>query len=232
MRNSISISFPVVAFILILAMAIWSEININRASSSHVATASKGSFVDPVCQMQVGTSISLESDGEQYFFCSERCQTMFEHDPDHYLSSVCLVCKSEGTFTPLGDSSEFVSTWQATEYAFCTVEHREVFVNDPAGYFLHTMWGIPNWLYYSSIAFILILSFGMFEINRKQDSTETPPRLNLFHLPGARRFFEHPLSRFSFRLFFVLFFVLIIAAGLFGSQISSDNITPLLTWTI
>ncbi len=35
--------------------------------------------------------------------------------------------------------------------------------DDPASHFMHRMWGIPDWLYYCSIAGVLIISFAMFE---------------------------------------------------------------------
>ena len=232
MKKSIFIAFPSVTFVLIVALAAWSEYTINRDSGSHVATAAQGTFDDPVCHMHIGTGIATEWEGEPYFFCSERCKALFEDDPKSYLTAVCLVCKSEGTFTSLGESSEFTAIWQGTQYTFCTVEHRDAFREDPAGYFLHTMWGIPNWLYYSSIAFIMALSFGVFEIGPGHQTDQKPARVNLFGIVGLRRFVKHPLTRFGLRLFFVMFFILIIAAGLFGTQISSDNIAPLLTWTI
>jgi hypothetical protein len=48
----------------------------------------------------------------------------------------------------------------------------------------------------------------------------------------VKRIFAFPATRFLLRLPVVLLFLVIITAGLFGNQLPSKNIAPLLTWTI
>jgi Cu+-exporting ATPase len=44
-------------------------------------------MIDPVCGMKVTTDskISVEQEGETYFFCSENCQHKFQQQPEHYI---------------------------------------------------------------------------------------------------------------------------------------------------
>lgn len=203
----------------------------------HEATVASGTSIDPVCQMEVGADLVSVYEGTTYSFCSDMCQEMFIETPDDYLMTVCLVCKSDDVFTPVEADSSYSSTWQEETYLFCTEEHRDAFIGDPAGYFLHTMWGIPAWLYYSSIAFILILSFGIFEWFMPNPDEQTSnslmnARLRFFDVVWIEKFFQHNVTRFVVRLMFVAMFLLVIFAGLFGSQLPADNIAPLLTWTI
>lgn len=100
---------------------------------------------------------------------------------------------------------------------------------------MHTMWGIPNWLYYASIGLILLLSFAVIEwrADRRDTSQKSSyPRFDLLQFNYLRRLLVHPLTRFLLQALVVAFFVLIIAAGLFGNQLPSKNIAPLLTWTV
>ncbi len=208
-----------------------------------------GSMVDPVCGMHVGNGIATQWTGKPFYFCTEQCRDLFNENPQHYLAEVCLVCRSENAFTPLEDPA-FSATWQGNTYLFCSSEHRELFRADPAGYFMHTMWGIPNWLYYTSIALVLILSFFVFEWRaHRQAKTRkelinsngelavlnvdsTSPRFDLLQFRLLHQLLLHPATRFVLRLLVVGMFVLILVAGLFGNQLPSKNIAPILTWTI
>ncbi len=203
--------------------------------------------LDPVCHMEVGEKIESVYRDESYFFCTEICRERFNEDPERYLAEVCLVCRVGGDFTPLGMNREFEATWQGKTYNFCSSEHRDAFREDPAGYFMHTMWGIPNWLYYTSIALVLLISFVIIELragkrrdgggNPGEDAAETSGgdetgRFDLLRFEWLGRLLRHTLTRFVCRSLFVVIFLLIIAAGLFGSQLPSKNIAPILTWTI
>ena len=223
-------AFPAVVGCVLVAIAIWSETVSYHASRSDTTALTDGALIDPVCQMHVGKAIQINMEGNSYNFCSSRCAALFEADSARYLSAVCLVCKAQGVFSPLEDREASTAHWQGVAYKFCSAAHRDAFIDDPSGYFLHTMWGIPTWLYYSSIAIILVLSFGLFE--RLGERSHESRRINLLRIPGLRGLVKHPLTRFSLRLVFVLLFVFVICAGLFGSQLSSDNIAPLLTWTL
>jgi polyferredoxin/YHS domain-containing protein len=129
--------------------------------------------------------------------------------------------------------------WDETTYFFCTEHCREQFQQSPDTYFtpaglapdMHTMLGLPNWLYYGSVGLILVLSFGFFE-RKGRGAAVLGTRFDLLQFDLLRRLLLHPLTRFGVQAFAVGLFVLIIAAGLFGNQLSSKNIAPLLTWTI
>jgi ferredoxin len=125
-------------------------------------------------------------------------------------------------------------TWQDDTYRFCSEEDRDAFATDPAGYFIHTMWGIPNWLYSVSVGLVLVLSFGLFELyaRRRRNAPERKMRVDLLRIPFVASVLRWPPFRFLCQLVFVLLFGLIIIAGLFGNQLAAMNIAPLLTWTI
>ncbi len=45
---------------------------------------------DPVCGMTVNLQhavVSIQYQGQTYYFCSQVCRSMFEHDPERYLMS-------------------------------------------------------------------------------------------------------------------------------------------------
>jgi YHS domain-containing protein len=228
--------------------------------------------------MEVASADPYLWEGSTYSFCADRCRTLFIGDPERYLAESCLVCRSEGIFTPVNFQDAFAATWQGETYPLCTADHRAAFQSDAAGYFMHTMWGIPNHLYYASIALILILSFGIFEWRAKKQETgfaigsggeltylqnntqrnlldvchpqgsvpaglgvlpsrqdhgpTQSPRLDFTQYPWFRAILIHPATRFVARAIIVVLFLFIISAGLFGNQLPSKNIAPLLTWTI
>lgn len=182
--------------------------------------------------MEIGHQITAMHEGEQFAFCTQKCRELFLASPGTYLTERCLVCSIEGKHA---DVDQGVSTnWQDKTYHFCTVEHRTAFQSDPAGFFLHTMWGIPNWLYYGSIGFVLVLSFGLFEwIAPRMDApSRASRRFDLLSFPLILKIVKHPATRFSIQAVMAVLFLTILAAGLFGSQLPSKNIAPLLTWTV
>ena len=128
--------------------------------------------------------------------------------------------------------------WQGETYYFCTAHCQERFRLDSQHYLagaggvpdgMHTMLGLPDWLYYSSIGMILVLSFGIFGLRRKARAKD---RVDLLAFVPLKRVLVHPLTRFGGQAFVVAFFSIIIIAGLFGNQLPSKNLAPLLTWTI
>ena len=189
---------------------------------------------DPVCQMDVGSQIASTFEGVQYYFCTDQCRDLFLADPISYSVEACPVCLAdEGARTPV--AADFPAfTWQRHTYHFCTTAHRDSFAADPAGYFMHSMWGIPTWLYGVSIGVILLLSFGLFELISRWSRKRAPthPRINLLRIPGLTALIRWPGFRFLLQSVLVFFFGLIILAGLFGDQLAGRNIAPLLTWTI
>jgi polyferredoxin/YHS domain-containing protein len=187
--------------------------------------------VDPVCHMEIGHRITHEHGGTTYAFCTERCRALFSQNPGAYLTERCLVCALAGKKTNVDQT--VTAAWQDKTYRFCSVDHRSAFQVDPAGFFLHTMWGIPGWLYYSSIGFLLVLSFGLFEWMAPRLSAGSPSkRFNLLKYPSVLALVKHPVTRFVAQGIMAVAFVTIIAAGLFGSQLPSKNIAPILTWTV
>lgn len=116
--------------------------------------------VDVVCQMEVNAGWGIQSTYQDrtYYFCHQNCKERFDADPAHFLNVRCTVCKAG-----LGDGRSFPATYLGKTYHLCGDEHRAEFKRDPAAYFMHTMWGIPSWLYYASIAGVLVVSFGAFD---------------------------------------------------------------------
>ncbi|MBT5828991.1 MAG: YHS domain-containing protein, partial [Candidatus Latescibacteria bacterium] len=134
---------------------------------------------------------------------------------------------------------DLVARFEGQSHFFCTEHCRELFRKNPGAYLVvassasgtHTMLGLPNWLYYGSVGVILILSFGVFEKSR-YNATASGLRFDLLQFPRLRRLLLHSMTRFGVHAFSVGLFVLILGAGLFGNQLPSKNIAPLLTWTI
>jgi hypothetical protein len=95
--------------------------------------------------------------------------------------------------------------------------------------------GLPAPLYYASIAIVLILSFALFEWQGAREAAgerAAPPRLDLLDLRWLRALIVHPATRVVLQVILVGWFALIIAAGLFGNQLPTKNIAPVLTWTV
>lgn len=238
MKSRFLLLFPYLFAILVIGFIVIGGVHSRLGGEAPGASSLALSvYVDPVCHMEVGKGIAHEYNGQAYYFCCEQCRESFKLDPQRYLADVCLVCKSNKVFMPVRDDSAFKATWQAKTYLFCSAAHRDAFTDDPAGFFMHTMWGIPPWLYYLSIAGILIISFGIIEWreDRSENSAVEPssgPRFDLMQIKWFRRFITSGITRFILRTVFVVLFLTIIMAGLFGNQLPSKNIAPILTWTV
>jgi len=135
---------------------------------------------------------------------------------------------------------DLVGHWQGQSYFFCNEHCRTLFLKTPSTYLashnsaanMHTMLGLPDWLYYGSVGLLLVISFGIFERKKKDQAKDSGKRFDLLRFAGLRRLLLHPYTRFGIQAFSVGLFVLIIGAGLFGNQLAAKNIAPLLTWTI
>jgi len=95
--------------------------------------------------------------------------------------------------------------------------------------------GLPVPLYYASIAMVLALSFVILEWRGARETPEQrarPPRFDLLELRWLRTLLSSSVTRLVLQAFVVGWFVLIIAAGLFGNQLPTKNIAPILTWTV
>lgn len=188
---------------------------------------------DPVCGMDVAGELAAVHGGRRFFFCHERCRETFLAEPDDYARESCLVCRvDEDHLVAVADGApEF--TWQGTTYGFCSAQHRATFGADPAGYFVHSMWGIPPWLYAISVGLVLVLSFGLFEIVARTTRRErSPARIDFTRIPGLRALLRWRFLRPLCQVVLVALFGLVILAGLYGDQLAARNIAPLLTWTV
>ena len=102
----------------------------------------------------------------------------------------------------------------------------------PAAVHAHHILGIPNWQYYSSIAFMLVVSFGVFEWLAPRLSRSSHRRFDLLESRTVLAVVKHPATRFVVQATMAIAFLTIISAGLFGNQLPSKNIASILTWTV
>ncbi len=133
----------------------------NSYVKEHEASAAvNAKRIDVVCNMEVNAvwGITSHHEGNVYYFCTRKCQELFDANPESYLAARCVVCAA-----PLADVETYTATYLGKPYELCSAEHRVKFKEDPAAYFMHSMWGIPTWLYYTSIAIVLVVSFGVFD---------------------------------------------------------------------
>lgn len=241
MRSLLKIFLPY-SLLVAMGLAIW----ISQRAPAESATVPHGKGpVDPVCHMEVAPSWGIVARHENltYYFCTELCREQFVQQPEKYLGERCVVCKQR-----LETLQTKTATYLGKTYLLCSEEHRAQFKGDPASYFMHTMWGIPTWMYYSSIACVLLVSFGLFEglelwsgkgtttklpiLGQGTDTAPLRARLDLMRIPGIRRLLTSRVFRFMCQAVIVSLFFLVIAAGLFGNQNPALNIAPILTWTV
>ena len=154
------IALPYLLVLAVVLVVLWSN---QRPSAGDSAETPKGPMVDPVCKMQVNANWghAIEHGVGHQYFCSEKCKQLFADDPDHYLAIRCLVCNQA-----VQSDAGVTATYMDKSYLLCSEAHRRTFKSDPAAYFMHRMWGIPDWLYYVSIAAVLLISFVIFEGKR------------------------------------------------------------------
>ncbi len=132
------------------------------------------------------------------------------------------------------------------DYYFCSTACRNEAAREPARWLAgraltpeteRTMRGIPDWLFRFGAGFVLLVSFGLFEIlDRRKPAPEYASlshRLDLLPAESWRhRLVRSAVARFVVQLFMVALFGLIIVTGLFGRQNPAFNIAPMLTWTL
>lgn len=206
--------------------------------------------IDPVCRMEVAAAWGVEARhlGHSYFFCTRECRERFAASPEKFLGDRCAVCNE------LNDpAAAITATYMGKTWRLCSEDHRQQFKADPASFFMHTMWGIPSWMYYLSIGTVLVVSFGLFErrgsdatkpVNDSQNglvqlripttkaSSKATDRIDLLKSRLFRFVVTSRALRFVVQAVFVTLFFLVIAAGLFGNQNPALNIAPILTWTV
>ncbi|MBI3098601.1 MAG: YHS domain-containing protein [Planctomycetes bacterium] len=200
---------------------------------------------DPVCSMDVGEWVSAEYGDRRWYFCSEPCRTRFLADPAAYARQRCPVCSvDDGKVVPVSLDSPWTAAHLGRVFAFDSEEHRRRFEEEPQRYFTHTMWGIPKSAFIGSLGGVILVSFlalGIAAMRRRPvpprfTHPASPPRDGpRFDLLRWRPLMALAASRWTqrvARLILVIFFGGIVAAGLFGSPDSAENIAPILTWTI
>lgn len=210
-----------------------------RAADSPAPSVSRerksGVQIDPVCHMEVAPSWGFLAryQGGSYYFCTAACRDKFAASPEEYLGERCPVCSQRVDLAVAK-----TATYLDKTYHLCSEEHRQEFKADPAAFFMHTMWGIPPWMYYVSIAAVLVVSFGLFEsldrlsTNWTGHRSSTTDRMDLLQIGWVRFLITSRKTRFFCQAAMVAVFFLIIAAGLFGNQNPALNIAPVLTWTV
>lgn len=222
----------------------------------------EGEFLDPICQMSVGReagSISWTYEGKSYFFCSDFCKESFKKAPEEAGNgskkslvgqeqeqrgiSRDPVCQMD-----IATSNAYALQYEQKRYYFCTAYCLEAFKKNPDEWLnrevlaeTHTMHGIPSWMYQWSIALILLISFGFFELVNlfkekrgllNEGGASLSARWKLTTWKPLYRVLQWPPLIFLLRSVMVFFFLGILFAGLFGNQNPAMNIAPLLTWTI
>ena len=241
MKGWLALIFPYLCALTVVGLIFFGNVSTSVTTTASMVDLpdmpedSTGAHKDMVCGMEVGDEIATQLQDATFYFCTDFCRQLFEKDPAKFFAETCVVCKADGEYTEVSEKDGLETTWQGKTYLFCSIEHRNAFREDPAGYFMHTMWGIPNWLYYTSIAFVLVVSFGVIELVskwQKDGVARNRPRINLTRSAIARRIIKSPFPRFAAQAIIVTLFIMIVAAGLFGNQHPAKNVAPLLTWTI
>ena len=176
----LKIAFPYLLFLAMAAGVYWSNVRggtspgAERQGFVNAPDGERRRLIDAVCKMDVnkGWGITYEHEGETFHFCAEICRDQFAADPTQFVGDRCMVCGRH-----VDTKTALPATYLDTTYYTCSPEHRAEFDADPAGFFMHRMWGIPDWLYYTSIASVLVISFLMFEgaslFRRGQRSAES-----------------------------------------------------------
>ena len=230
--NRLKILFPYLFFAALIAVVVACNIKYNMTRPPVLEEGEKA--IDPVCRMPVNVkwNVNQKHEGSTYHFCTWRCKTLFAHDPNEHLGIRCMVCNE-----PLTLGKALTAVYLERYHYLCSEDHRIEFKSDPAAYFMHRMWGIPDWLYYLSIGLMLVLSFGLVEgakylPKRARRAEGRSDRIDLLRWGFLRRLCCWRPLRFFLQLIMALAFLLILGAGFFGHPNPALNITPLVTWTI
>ncbi len=102
---------------------------------------------------------------------------------------------------------------------------------DDSGRKLMVMPGLPNWLFFTSVAGVMVLSFLVADMAaRRGDAKPGGKRRNILRAQWLRQLVGQPWFQTAAQAPFFLAFGFLIYAGLFGHTII--NITPIMTWTI
>lgn len=259
MKPRLVLLFP---WIVLLFVFIVIGIDQNRTRSTEELSSSS-IFKDPICQMDTDAESghSFSYNHKTYYFCNPLCLEQFAQNPEQWLSSNAsknnvttgvssqqsTVARDPVCHMDIGIEASHALIFQEQTYYFCTTFCRDAFKKDPQHYLnatvvaeMHTMHGIPSWMYQWSIAIILLISFGLFEFlnwfQEKRKTSASPKTMDSRWIvsrwkPVSTLLHWAPFTAIL-RGIMVFCFLMIIAAGLFGNQNPALNIAPLLTWTI
>ena len=95
-----------------------------------------------------------------------------------------------------------------------------------------TMAGIPDWLYYSSIVIVMVISFAVLELTRKRAARARPATFELTRWRFVTGFFKSRWTQTIIQALVVFLFGVVIYAGYYGNPLPGENIAPTLTWNI
>ncbi|MBI3892195.1 MAG: YHS domain-containing protein, partial [Candidatus Wallbacteria bacterium] len=203
-RRVFALLLPYGVLAAVVAAVVWS----NHPGSAKLPTApgaARAGERDVLCGMEVNAAWGpgVVYEGETYYFCSDYCKAEFEKAPGRHAGEKCLVCRAR--VAPDGGQP---ATYLGVTYRLCSEAHRRDFQADPAAHFMHRMWGIPPWLYYASIAAILLASFLVFEAGSatRPAIEERGPRADLLRLAPVRALLLSRPARAAAQGFFVAAF--------------------------
>jgi ferredoxin len=98
------------------------------------------------------------------------------------------------------------------------------------GQLAHQMQGVPTWMAVAGLGLVIVLSHVLLAHREKEVRQEQRPwRLGLLHLAPLRALVHWPSFPLAAQSLSMALLLLIVAAGLFGSQ--RHNIATVLTWT-
>ncbi|OBQ77265.1 heavy metal translocating P-type ATPase [Mesorhizobium sp. WSM3873] len=102
-------------------------------SGKNARPAAEAVIRDPVCGMAVDTAAgkpAAEHGGRTFHFCSERCRTKFQAEPDKYLTATDPVC---GMNVDRASARHF-ARYEGQGFYFCSAGCKAKFETEPANY--------------------------------------------------------------------------------------------------
>lgn len=93
----------------------------------------------------------------------------------------------------------------------------------------HVMPGIPTWMAAAGVAAIVIVSHVLVGARKATDRPREGWRFSLLGIPWVKALISRPWFPLAIQSVSLVLFLLVLTAGIFGSQ--KHNIAPVLTWT-
>lgn len=95
-----------------------------------------------------------------------------------------------------------------------------------------SMAGIPDWLYYSSIVIVMLVSIVLLEFFNRRGTQRAAAKYELTQFKWVKWLLKSRYTQLSVQVLLVILFGLIIFAGFYGNQHPGRNLAPTLTWNI